>query len=130
MWTPSAEIWSLGAVIWNIMTKIPPQLEEVKRGSKTFLEHSCNPLAMGNYFLPLREVLSTFLNPNPMERPTSVELVHKVARAKDILADRLGGNSEDLKKSAKKARMPKTFGGDLISLMKGPLEPRRIEYSR
>lgn len=124
VWKPSAEIWSLGAVIWHILTGHPPLLEEVKRGDVIYLEHHCNVLSLRGPSREIRDVLSTLLDPLPAQRPTSVELCQKVGRGQDMLRHRLkpGVEERSFERASKQGGMPKIFGD--VEEMLGTRRPR------
>ena len=128
MWTPAAEIWSLGAVIWKIAMGRPPKLCESHRGTKTFLEYECNTITIEGCSKPLTDVLDTMLDAKPSMRSTSLEMVQKVNRAQDILAQirvrqrilRAG----ERETGSSQGTMPKAFG-DYNFLLHGSDETRK-----
>lgn len=94
------------------MTGKPPQLREVQRGTETILEYDCSTLALPGYSKAIKDVLYTLLHPDPASRATSMELVHKVARAKIIVERslRAGTDDERLGRASKRGGLPKIFG--------------------
>ena len=70
-WTRASEIWSLGAVVYCMMTGIPPP--------RTYdYNWQISRMTDKGFSLGLRQIMQDMLSTNPRERPITVRLVERV----------------------------------------------------
>ncbi|KAH8816045.1 kinase-like domain-containing protein [Xylogone sp. PMI_703] len=73
-WTPTAEIWSLGASVYMMMTGIPPP---------RYCNHELQISLIDprKFSSSLREIVESMLDPDPKKRPNGFDLIERIDHA-------------------------------------------------
>ncbi|KAI9890462.1 MAG: hypothetical protein M1814_003946 [Vezdaea aestivalis] len=81
IWTAKAEVFCLGALVYTMMTGSPPELQKMANGSTVI------QALPTEYSTQLRTLVRKMLDAEPINRPSSSELVVKVGQGLQFWSD-------------------------------------------